>query len=67
VSLICRLRGVFYSVRYWLGGGVPQFSVDGHEYGPPSYRLGEVEGAPVEWEDLTCTACGHVASAWRRM
>ena len=72
--MICRALGLFYSLRYWLRGGVLAFSIDGHEYGEPRYEVranatlrsltGDVPPR-VEWEWATCERCGHVDGAWR--
>lgn len=62
---LCIMEGWFYTLRYWLRGGVLQFTVAGHAYVEGESYKGEREGAPALIEPLICERCGHVLEGWK--
>ena len=71
----CALASLFYTLRYWLRGGVLAWTVSGHEYGEGTFSIVDNGGGyvtltgdippQVEVEDYRCDRCGHSATSWR--
>ena len=61
---ICWFLTGFYSLRYWLQGGVLSFSVSGHRFieGPQGGTVRHEDGR--WWFVLRCELCGAESRGW---